>query len=296
MIGGSQILALHLGFFGLVLHFLISAPSDQPFSVSIPLSLQPLWWLSSGIPSIIPHKPQTSLCVCASPRQRLRTLSPAFPSDVIIWWLLAYSWARQILFLVSLNTPNKRRAPSVVALLPFTLVSLRTLRDYTHTWFEFEPCPPHANIRHALNLSHILMDGGAGGRFAGSWAIPLTLTLFIKIFIWLDSRNEVKCPTSEWGAEIERGDSPTMKWCIRLLRLRPPQLSNSCLSDDKSHLGLIPNNETFLFLVKPFGPVLYCISPHLNSLENLYFLFYRPINRLMIFNCAEVHVKVQPFI
>lgn len=45
-----------------------------------------------------------------------------------------------------------------------------------------------------------------------------------------------------------------MKRHIRLLRLRPGELSNSCLSDDKSHLGLIPINETFLFLLKPLGP------------------------------------------
>lgn len=43
-----------------------------------------------------------------------------------------------------------------------------------------------------------------------------------------------------------------MKCHIRLLRLRPQELSNSCLSDDESHLGLIPNIETFLF--KPLGP------------------------------------------
>lgn len=66
------------------------------------------------------------------------------------------------------SPPNKQCAPSAAASLPFTLLSLRALRDYTHRWFEFGPCPPHANIRHALNLSHILMDGGAGGRFADS--------------------------------------------------------------------------------------------------------------------------------
>lgn len=50
------------------------------------------------------------------------------------------------------------------------------------------------------------------------------------------------------------GDRSTMKRHIRLLRLRPRELSNSCLSDDKSHLGPIPNIKTFLFLFKPLGP------------------------------------------
>lgn len=149
-------------------HFLISVPSDQPFFCQHPhVTPTPLM----GVPGHpINHSSRSltsSLCVCTMARRRLKTLSPAFPSEVIIR-SLGYSWACQILFLASLNTPNKRREAFATAILPFTLLSLRALRDYTHRWFEFGPGPPHANIRHALNLSPILMDGGAGGGFADS--------------------------------------------------------------------------------------------------------------------------------
>lgn len=62
-------------------------------------------------------------------------------------------------------------------------------------------------------------------------------------------------PNVHRECEAQKARRTTMKRRIRLLRLRPRELSNSCLSDDKSHLGLIPSNETFLFLLKPLGPV-----------------------------------------
>lgn len=149
-------------------HFLISVPSDQPCFCQHPhVTPTPLMGVLGHPINHSSHNLKSSLCVCATPRQRLKTLSPAFPSVVIIR-SLGDSRARQILFLVSRNTPNKRCEAFAAAFLPFTLPSLRAMRDYTHRWFEFGPGPPHANIRHALNLSSILMDGGASGRLADS--------------------------------------------------------------------------------------------------------------------------------
>lgn len=96
------------------------------------------------------------------------------------------------------------------------------------------------------------MDGGAGGRFADSWAIPLTLCLLRYLFDLIRGMKQNVQHESE--AQKARGVMGPLKRHIRLLRLRPPELSDSCLSDDKSHLGLIPNNETFLFLLKPLRP------------------------------------------
>lgn len=51
-----------------------------------------------------------------------------------------------------------------------------------------------------------------------------------------------------------------MKRRIRLLRLRPRELSNSCLSDDKSHLGLIPRKKKpSFFFSNHLGLYLGCL-------------------------------------
>lgn len=52
-------------------------------------------------------------------------------------------------------------------------------------------------------------------------------------------------------SEAQKSEKDDNETPPRLLRLRPPELSNSCLSNDKSHLGPIPSNETFLFLLQP---------------------------------------------
>lgn len=75
-----------------------------------------------------------SLCICtALGRRCLKAFSPTLLSDVIIWWRLRYFGACCSLFFVSLNTHNKQRVSSATMVIPFTLPSLRSLRDYTQT-------------------------------------------------------------------------------------------------------------------------------------------------------------------
>lgn len=164
-------------------YLLISVLSDQCFLsaslfITAHLCIYPVDSSSPGIPSIIPRNPQISLCVCtALGWQCLKTLSLNFLSDVIIWWWFHYFGACWSLFLVSLNTPNKQRAPSAFYLSPFPPVIIHTDR-----WFEFESCQLRVNIRNALKLSHILIDNRADGHFA---AIPLTLCLLQYLFEWI---------------------------------------------------------------------------------------------------------------
>lgn len=106
-----------------------------------------------------------------------------FLSDVIIWWRLRYCQGCHTLCLDSLNTHNKQRAPWTVAAvlpfpLPFPVHCVITRRQMVWVWV----LPPHANIRHALNVSHILIEARTDRQF--------TKCCFFTIFIWLDSRND----------------------------------------------------------------------------------------------------------
>lgn len=201
MISRSQIRALHLGL-SVIKSTSWSSWSDQLFCQHPPVTPTPLMGV---LRHPINHSSQTSnlpLCLrfaVAVFKDFVPSFSLRCDNMMIVPIVPGYSWACWILFLVSLNTPNKWRAPFTAVFLPFTLLSLRALRDYTHRWFEFGPCPPHANIRHALNLSHILMDGGAGGRFADSWAIPLTLCLLRYLFDLIQGmRQNVQCESEAW--------------------------------------------------------------------------------------------------
>lgn len=72
-------------FVGLKEHFLISLPSDQPFFCQHPrVTPTPLTGVLRHPINHPPHNPNAPFCVCTAPRRRLQTLSPAFPSDVII--------------------------------------------------------------------------------------------------------------------------------------------------------------------------------------------------------------------
>lgn len=135
------------------------------------------------------------------------------------------------------------------------------------------------------------MDGGGRRRSAGSGAIPLTLCLLTYLFDLIRGMKQNVQHESE--AESERAGGGAAKGHIRLLRLRPRQLSNPCLSDDKSHLGLIPNNETYLFPLKPPGPgprvPVRFPSSRIIGKEPL--LSHGPIKYSRTFSAAEVRTR-----
>lgn len=162
-------------------------------STSLPLSL---YSLSSGIPSII-LDPKSLFA--SGTRMFKGPFVANFLSDAIIWWRLRYYRGRRSLLFVSLNTHNKQRVLSAATLLPFTL-SLALCVAWLHadTWFEFEPCRLRANIRHALNLSHILMDDRVDRQFANCLTIPLALCLLPYLFDWIQGMRPARKRQRKW--------------------------------------------------------------------------------------------------
>lgn len=86
------------------------------------------------------------------------------------------------------------------------------LRDYTHT--HGLSLSPAANIRHALNLSHILMDDSVDRPFANCRAIPLTLCLLPYLFDWIqEMRQNGLC-------EKETESEKALQWVVEHLTVK----------------------------------------------------------------------------
>lgn len=177
----------------------LSAYLCHSFSVALTFFIYPVYSLSPGILLIILCNSKIFLCVCTAlgreclkvPLSLQEQEKREFPlrCDNMMTVTL-FSGTPQSLFFLStpiISSVCLPRQRLYLSPFPPSLRCVITRRQMVWVW----ALPPHANIRHALNLSHILMDDRVDRQFANCRTIPSALCLLPYLFDWIRGMRQI---------------------------------------------------------------------------------------------------------